>query len=369
MGWLAYRLSGSIWILGLVGFCSQAAVFFLAPFAGILADRGGKKPLIGKLQYVMLAQAAVMSLLAWSGYIQAWHIVMLSLVLGVTSAFDAPLRQAMLADLVNDKEHLSNAIALNSLLVNIARVAGPALAAIVVKSFGEAACFALNALSFAAIIAALSRMRWTESPPLRKSGYWASFVEATGYGWNTPNIRDGLLLVAAVSWCISPYVTMMPVFVKDSLGGDVELLGHLMSAAGAGTIAGTLYLAGRRNNRGLTLVVAAGAAASGGAMCVFAWSSTAWIALCLMFAAGGGMTVAAAGTNTMVQSTTASHVRARIASFYITAFIGVAPFGTIATAAAAEAVGIRMALCINGGLCCTAALWYWRRNLSAGPHG
>ena len=357
MGWLAYRLSDSVWILGLVGFCSQAAVFFIAPFAGVLGDRGNKRTWIAVLQVFMLFQALALAVLAWSGFIQSWHLVAIATALGVATAFDAPLRQALLADLVEEKAHLPNAIALNSLLVNLARVAGPALAGVLVAAFGEAICFALNAASFLLIIYALSRMQFhTAAAPAPRSGYWDSLAEGGRYVMRQPEIRRSLGLVAAVSWCICPYIALMPVFAVKALHGDANTLGTLLAASGAGTIIGTLYLAARRSPTGLHRVVETAAGVSGVAMAVFAWCASLPPALLLIGLAGCGMMIAAAGANTAVQSGAADAMRGRVASFYIMAFIGVAPFGTLASSAIAEAIGIRNTFLLNGALCCAAAL-------------
>ncbi len=367
MGWLPYRLSGSISLLGMIGFCSQGALFFIAPFAGILGDHANKRKLITVIQFIMLGQAVVLTLLTWLGAIKPWHLLILALTLGIASAFDAPLRQAMLANLVPDKTHLPNAIALNSLLVNVARVAGPALAGVVVAAFDEATCFALNTLSFVAIIVALWRIEWSDTQPAADSiNYWHSFMEGGRYVAEITPIRTGFVLICAVSWCIAPYVTLMPVFAKDVLGGEATLLGILLAAAGVGTIAGTLYLAARRSANGLGGVIAFAAGLSGISMCVFAVTTAmlpALLALCLV---GCGMTVAAAGTNIIFQSLAPAEMRGRIASFYIMAFIGVAPFGTLASAAIADQTGIRFAFFLNGVACCIAALWFKSQSARSG---
>ncbi|WP_334187599.1 MFS transporter [Noviherbaspirillum sp.] len=365
MGWLAYRLSGSISLLGMIGFCSQGAVFFIAPFAGILGDHGNKRKLITIIQYIMLGQAVVLTLLAWFELIKPWHLLLLALTLGIASAFDAPLRQAMLTTLVSDKAHLPNAIALNSLLVNVARVAGPLIAGFVVSAFGEATCFAINTLSFAAIIFALWQIDWHDTHSADASiNYWHSFMDGGRYVLQIEPIRTGFVLVCAVSWCIAPYMTLMPVFARDVLGGDATLLGNLLAASGIGTVAGTLYLASRRSTEGLGGVIAIAAGLSGLAMCVFALTATMLPALLALGLVGCGMTVAAAGTNTIFQSLAPAEMRGRIASFYIMAFIGVAPFGALASAAIADQTGIRPAFFLNGLACCMAALWFKSKSAS-----
>jgi MFS family permease len=368
MGWLAYRLSNSISLLGMIGFCSQGAVFFIAPFAGVLGDHGNKRKLITIIQYIMLAQAVVLTVLTWFELIKLWHLLLLALTLGIASAFDAPLRQAMLTSLVSDNAHLPNAIALNSLLVNVARVAGPVIAGLVVAAFDEASCFALNTLLFVAIIVAQSQIDWQETRPAETGiHYWYSFMEGGRYVLQIAPIRTGFVLVCAVSWCIAPYATLMPVFARDILEGDATLLGRLLGASGMGTIAGTLYLAGRRSTRGLAGVIAVAACLAGVAMCIFALTAAMLPALLAMGLVGCGMTVATAGTNTVFQSFAPAEMRGRIASFYIMAFIGVAPFGALASAAIADQTGIRSAFFLNGVACCMAALWFTSR-LNSDPN-
>src|SRR5256885_12842098 len=349
MGWLAYRLSGSAWLLGLIGFCSNIAIFVLAPLAGILSDRGNKRTLITLTQAVMLGQAVLLAVLTASGLVQVWHIVALALVLGVASAFDLPLRQSLLVDLVEDKTHLPNAIALNSFMVNTARVLGPAMAGVLVAAFGEAMCFELNAASFVFVLIALWRMRWPAGQAQHAHpGFWESWREGARYAFGFLPIRVNLILLAVVAWTITPYTSLMPVFAKDVYGGDAHTLGLLLSAAGVGALAGSLYLAGRATVRGLYRVIPIAAGVGGACMFAFAWCRFLPLALVLMLFVGAGVIMAAASTNTILQTIVDPDKRGRLMSFYTMSFFGVAPFGNLAAGALVNTVGEQVTFACNG---------------------
>lgn len=362
MGWLAYRISGSAVLLGLIGFCSNVAIFVLAPLGGILSDHGDKRRFITLMQSVMLAQALLLALLTFAGIIQVWHLVALALVLGVASAFDLPLRQSLLVELVADKTHLPNAIALNSFMVNIARIIGPALAGVLVAAFGEAVCFALNALSFVCVLIALWRLQWPAMQASRTHpGFWESWREGVRYAFGFLPIRFNLTLLALIAWTLAPYSTLMPVFAKDVYGGDAHTLGLLLSSAGVGALAGTLYLAGRATVRGLYRVIPAAAAGAGLALFTFAWSRSLPLAVVLLFFVGGGIIMAAASTNTILQTIVDHDKRGRLMSFYTMSFLGVAPFGNLAAGALVSAIGEKATFALNGMICVLAAFWFYRR--------
>ena len=363
MGWLTYRLTGSAWLLGVVAFCANVGILLFGTWAGVLADRVRRRRALYLTQSLMLAQAVVLTLLTAFGWIEVWHLIALSLWLGVVSAFDIPIRQALYVHLIEDRADLANAIALNSFLVNSARVVGPALAGLLLAIVDEAACFALNALSFVAVIVAVTRMRFPREPgpTARASGWWASWIEGFSYVWRSAPARALLVLVAILAWTITPYSSLMPIFAKDIYGGGPNTLGVLLAAAGGGALMSTFYLASRENVRGLGRVIAIAAAASGLGLAAFACMSVLTVAIVLMIAVGGGVILAAASANTILQTIVDDSLRGRVAGFYTLAFLGVAPLGNLAAGALAARFSAPATFVVNGVIAMLAAAWFWRR--------
>ena len=362
MGWLTYRLSGSVWLLGVVAFCGNAGILAFGTFAGVVADHVHRRRALRITQSLMLLQAVVLTGLTWTGHIAVWHLIVLALWLGLVSAFDVPLRQSLWVHLVEDRVDLPNAIALNSFMVNAARVIGPALAGLLLAIVSEAVCFMLNALSFVAVIVALGRMRWAHEPvPVPwEGGFWSKWVEGYRFVSGFAPARAMLLLIAVLSWTINPYSSLMPVYAKDIYGGGPQTLGFLLAAAGAGALASTLYLAGRATVRGLGRVIAAAALTCGLALAAFAYLSILPLALVLMFAVGGGVILTAASVNTILQTIVPDPLRGRVAGFFTLAFLGMAPLGNLAAGALANAVGVQATFALNGLIAATAALLFWR---------
>jgi MFS family permease len=361
MSWLTYRLSGSALLLGFVTFCQYIAVLFIAPVAGVLADRVDRRRALLITQSVMLAQAATLAVLAATGVVAVWHVAALALVLGCASAFDIPLRHAMIARLVEHRSELPNAIALNSLLINCARVVGPALAGVLIAAVGEALCFGLNALSFGAVLVALAMMRWParpQAPPPR--GWLHSWLEGVRSAFGFAPIRAGLLLIAAISGTIGTYSTLMPVFAKDVFGGGARSLGILLSSAGTGALLSALYLASRHTTRGLDRVILVAGACAALAMLAFAHASSLALALPLLIVLGAGLIAAQASIQTLVQTLVDDDKRGRVMSLYTMAFLGALPFGNLLAGAIARYAGEDVAFSLNAVLCLVALLVFWR---------
>jgi MFS family permease len=362
MGWVTWRLSGSALLLGVVAFCSNVGILALGPFAGVLADRVNRRRALFVTQSLLLVQSVVLALLTALGQLAIWHLVACALWLGVVSAFDITLRQALYVHLVDDRIDLPNAIALNSLLVNMARVVGPALAGLLLAAAGEAVCFALNALSFVAVIIAISRLHWPREtkPKAPRGGFWASWKEGARYALGFAPVRALLMLVAVAGWTITPYSSLMPVYAGKIYGGGPHTLGFLLSAAGVGALATTTYLAGRHSIRGLGRVIAGAAAVAGLALASFAWLTVFPLALVLLALVGGGVILAAASANTIIQTIVDDRLRGRVAGFYTMAFLGIAPLGNLAAGALAKAIGVQATFALNGMICAVAAFWFWR---------
>ena len=362
MGWLTYRLTNSAWLLGVVAFSANVGILLFSNVAGVLADRIDRRRGLLTTQSLMLVQAVVLAALVALGWIETWHLIVLALWLGTCSAFDLPLRQSMYVHFIADRGDLANAIALNSMLVNTARVVGPAIAGLLLAVTSEAICFALNALSFVAVIVAIARMHWpADLRPHAATGWWASWVEGVRYVHGLKPARALLAIVASLAWTISPYTSLMPVYARDIYGGGPHTLGYLLSAAGFGALVSTAYLASRATVRGLGRVIVFAAATSGAALAAFAYMRIYPLALLLMVLVGGGTILAAASANTILQTIVEDRLRGRVASFYTLAFLGVAPIGNLAAGAIAGALGTPFTFALNGVLAVAAALWYRSR--------
>ena len=362
VGWLAYRLTGSALMLGVIAFCANAGFLFLGSFAGVIADRIDARRAMFVTQAALAVQATLLATLTALDAVQPWHLVALALWMGVANAFDVPLRQSLYVHFVDDRADLPNAIALNSFLVNAARVVGPALAGVLLAATTEAVCFALNALSFVAVFVALARMRFPRrAAHARRGGLRDSWVEGFRYVAHFAPARALLGVAAAVSFTVMPYASLMPVVAKDVIGGGPQTLGVLLSAAGGGALACTLYLARRETVVGLGQVIVGAALASGLALAAFGQVRALPLALALMVVVGGGVILAAAASNTILQTIVSDELRGRVAGFYTLAFLGMAPLGNLAAGALAQRFGVPATFAVNGLACALVALWFWRR--------
>jgi len=360
MGWLTYRVTGSAWILGVVAFCTNFGILLLSPFAGVLADRVNRRRALIATQMLMLGQAVTLTVVVALGHVEVWHLIGLALWLGVAWAFDVPLRQSMYVHLVPDRADLPNAIALNAFMVNAARVIDPAIAGALIASAGEAWCFGLNAISFLVVIAAVAKLEWKHETVASHASWWASWVEGARYTFGFEPVRMLLIMLAVLAWTIAPYSALMPIYAKDVYGGGPSTLGLLLSSAGLGALSCMLYLAGRSSVRGLGKVIGRAAFVCALALAAFAYLKLLPLGMALLTLVGGGMILAAASANVILQTITDDRLRGRVASFYTLAFMGVSPLGNLAAGALAGHLGAPATFVLNGALCTIAAVWYWR---------
>jgi MFS family permease len=359
LSWLVYRLTGSEVLLGVVGFLEMFPIFILSSFGGVLADRVNRLRLLITTQVLALVQALILGLLVLTGLIQIWHIIVLAGLLGVINAVDMPVRQALTVELIDRKEDLGNAIALNSAMFNAARLVGPSVAGILIALLGEGPCFLINALSFLAVIVSLARMTLTRAAPERRpQNAWQGVREGFRYAFGFPPIRSVLLLLMVVSLTAMPYVVLMPVFAKDVLHGGAHTLGFLMGAAGGGALAGAIFLASRRSIYGLENILPAMIGLLGLGLIGFALSGTEWLSLVLLFVTGFGMMVGLASSNTIVQTVVDEDKRGRVMGLYATCFLGTMPFGSLAAGALAAAWGAPTTILLGGGCCLAGALLF-----------
>jgi MFS family permease len=354
MSWLVYRLTNSAFLLGLVGFTGQIPTFLLAPFAGVVADRFDRRRLLIYTQALSMAQAAVLSIVVLTGVVQVWHIIILSLLLGIINTFDIPGRQSFFVELVESREDLGNAIALNSSMFNSARLVGPSIAGLLVAGFGEGTCFVLNALSYLAVLMALIAMRIEPKEPKPvHHPIIHQLREGLSYAFGFKPIRSILLLMTLVSLMGMSYVIMMPVFAREVLHGDADTYGFLMAASGLGALFSTVYLASRTTVLGLGRLIAWATIIFGTGLILFSFSATVPVALLILCMTGFGSMALVASSNTILQTIVDDDKRGRIMSLFTMSFIGMSPFGSLIAGAITNDLGVKATLQI-GGFCCLA---------------
>jgi MFS family permease len=355
-------LTGSAFLLGLVGFVSQGPGFLLAPFAGEFADRYNKHRIVIITQCVMMVQALLLGTLVLTGHVTIGWILVLMGLLGAANGFDIPARQSFLIEMVGDREDLPNAIALNSSIFNAARLVGPAIAGFAIAAIGEGWVILLNGVSYLFVLASLLAMRLERRRRPRNRGAVLRRVrEGFRYAYNFRPIRTILALVGVVSLVAVPFSVLLPVVATDVLGGGPRMLGLLMSAVGLGALGGALFLASRRTVVGLGRVIIISATLFGTSLILFAFARTVVVALPLLALAGFGMMAQMASANTVLQTLVDDDKRGRVMSLYTMAFTGTAPLGSLLIGGAAGRFGAPVAIGVGGGLTVVAALLFGRQ--------
>jgi MFS family permease len=360
--WLVYRLTGSALLLGVVGFCGQIPTLLLAPFAGVLVDRWNRHRILVVTQALSLLQSAALAVLTLAGVITVPHVLLLQIAQGIINAFDTPARQAFVSEMVEDRADLPNAIALNSSMVNGSRIIGPSIGGIVIAAVGEGWCFALDALSYVAVIASLLAMRLTPRASPRRDTRMREEL-ATGFRYVTQfvPVRSALLLLSLVSVMGMPYTVLMPAISANVLHGGPHTLGFLMTASGAGALGGALYLASRRSVLGLGRAMAVASTTFGLGLAAFSLSESLWLSLLLLPIVGAGMMVTMAATNTIIQTIVREELRGRVMAFYTMAFLGTAPIGSLIAGLAADRIGPQRTILLGGIACMGAGAWFAMR--------
>jgi len=355
-GWLVWRLSGSAWLLGALGFGQMGPVLALGLFGGLVADRFDRRRLVLATQALLALQAILLAAVTLSGMVQVWMVLVLAAFLGCVNAFDMSARQAFLLDMAG-REDLGNAIALNSSLFNGARIAGPALAGWVVARWGEGACFTVNAVSYVAVLGGLLAMRLPERAPRPESaGNWRQeLAEGFAYAWRTPAVRDVLGLLIATSLFAAPYTVFLPAFAGGVHQAGSRGLGILMSAVGLGALAGALTVGYRKGTKGLGRLAGLSAAGFGITLTAFALSGSFALSAALLLGTGFFMMIEVACINTLLQTLAPPALRGRIISFYVVGFIGMTPLGSLALGRLAQAFGAPDVLAVAGLLAVAAA--------------
>ncbi|WP_437336042.1 MFS transporter [Sorangium sp. So ce394] len=362
--WLVYRLTNSALLLGVVGFAGQIPTFLIAPIAGVLVDRWDRHRVLVITQVLAMVQSALLAAFALTGTITVWHVLVLAAFQGVINAFDTPARQAFVVQMVEAREDLSNAIALNSSMVNGARLLGPSIAGVLIAAVGEGWCFAIDSISYLAVIASLLAMRIArpERRAAKRGDVLADLREGFRYVSSFAPIRAILLLLAVVSLTGMPYTILMPVFAGEVLHGGAYTLGLLMAASGVGAVAGALWLASRRSVLGLGRALWIAGALFGLGLVGFSFSRSVWLSAPLLALIGGGMMVQMAASNTLLQTIVEEDKRGRVMSFYTMAFFGMAPFGSLIAGWLGGRIGAP-ATVLWGGVATLAAIGVFVRKL------
>jgi MFS family permease len=357
--WLVYRLTGSAWLLGIVGFAARIPTFLLGPFAGVWVDRWNRHRTLVVTQILSMLQSFALAWLALARIITIREVIWLGLAQGIINAFDMPARQAFVIQMVEDRADLGNAIALNSSMVNLARLLGPSIAGVVIAAVGEGFCFLIDGFSYLAVIASLLAMRITAAQARRAD---KTISQELKQGWSYVThfvpIRSILLLLAMVSLVGMQYTVLMPIFAAQVLHGGAHTLGFLMGASGIGALIGAIFLAARKSVVGLGRMVPVAAAGFGVGLIALGLSRFLWLSLLLMLFVGGSMMIQMAASNTILQTIVQDDKRGRVMSFYSMAFLGMAPFGSLLAGALASRLGAPRTVVICGSICIVGAGWF-----------
>ncbi len=364
ISWLVYRLSGSALLLGITGFAGQIAILFLSPFGGIWADRFDRCKSLIVTQVLTIILSLILAGVTWTAQdhaspsVTVWTAITLAMLLGIVQALETPARSSYTPELVGTKSDLPSAIAFSGGMQNAGRMIGPTIAGLLLVYFSEAFCFVLNAVTKIWLIGCLLMIGVA---PLAKSApaekVWASIVDGARYTWGLKPLRYMLPMLALMSFCITPYQALMPIFAAEIFSGGASMLGFLVGAAGFGGIIGMVYLAARPQIRGLLRWAAVGPGIAGVALTIFALSHHLALSLACMVLVGFGVITTAMTSNTIIQTVCDPEKRGRVTSYYIIAFMGIHPLGCLAAGALASRIGAPYALAIFGVICTLGAAW------------
>jgi len=362
--WLVYRLTNSVFLLGIVSFSGRIPSLLFAPFVGVLADRWNRNKLLVITQILSMLQSFALAILALTGIINIWHIIFLNIFQGIVNAFDMTTRQAFVVDMVENKEDLLNAIALNSSMFNGARLIGPSIAGVLIAAFGEGMCFLIDGISYIAVVIALMAMNIKPKVKVRNKNLFIEMKEGFRYVVDFIPVRAIILLLALVSLLGMPYSVLMPAVAKEILHGGPNTLGFLMASIGVGALCGAMYLASRKTVLGLGKLIVICTCMFGAGLIAFSFSPFLWLSMILLLFTGFGMMVQMAAGNTILQTITEDSKRARVMSFHGMAFMGMVPLGSLMAGVVASRIGVQNTF-ILCGLCVIAGAMIFAANLPA----
>lgn len=359
LSWLVYRLTGSVFLLGLVGFTSQIPTLLLSPLSGVVTDRFNRLRILKLTQVCFMLVALMMTLVVMFNKVTVWQIIVLSILTGVINAFDAPARQSLVIDLLDNPDHLGNAIALNSAIFNGARLIGPAIAGITIAAVGEGICFLLNTLSFVAVIAALLQIRIPKKHKVtHAANFKESFTEGLHYTFRSMPIRTLIILLALMSITGMSFIVLLPAYAKEILHGGSDTLGYLMSVLGAGAFTAALYMASRRTVIGLGAIISVSVGVLGLIIVMASFAHNLYVSFIWCFLGGLSMILLLSSINTMLQTITDEDKRGRVMSFYAMALMGTTPIGNLLAGLIASRIGIPYTLLIFGIITLGSGIWF-----------
>lgn len=352
ISWLVYELTDSVFWLGFVSFVSLSPSLFLSPFIGSFVDGRSKYKLVVWTQILLMIQSGVLALVVYFGWENVIWLCVLGFVQGVINAFDILGRQALLSYLIDNRKDLPNAIALNSSVFNAARMAGPAIGGIILSSYGEFVCFLMNFLSFIPVLTTLSLMKIVELPiiSIKESSTWQGMNDGFDYLIRSPNIASLIIIMTFSSLFVIPYTSLLPAVAKELYHGDETTFSWFESAAGLGAMIGAIRMASLKTGENLRYRVLFSAFTMGVSLLLLAYAQHLPAAIFFTVAVSFAMMMQNSSINTYIQTHSMSSYRARIMSYYVMSFQGIFPIGSLFTGAIADAVGLKHALSIMGGV-------------------
>lgn len=359
VSWLVYKITQSAFMLGLVAFAGQIPVLLLSPYAGAYVDRHSRYRTLLFTQIASMVQAGLLAMIVWMGNYNVTVIILLSIMLGAINAFDTPSRQSFMIILVEEREHLPNAIALNSSMVTFAKLVGPAVAGILLSSYGEDICFLINFLSFLAVIISLLLMKLKiPAHPKHTEPIWSGLTEGFRYVKNNRGLRSAVLLAAAMSLIALPYSNLLPIYAASIFQGDVTTFSWLNSISGLGALMGAIFIATLKSGKNFMKIISYAALLFCGGLIAFSYTKNFRLALLFIMIAEGGLLVEVAATNTFIQTHVDEHMRGRVVSYYVMAFLGMQPIGGLLIGSLAHVTSAPFTLLIEGVVGIIAVLFF-----------
>ncbi|MEP0872563.1 MFS transporter [Trichocoleus desertorum AS-A10] len=357
--WVIYDLTHSAWLLGLTGFLGFLPTLILTPFSGVLSDRWSRRSLLLLAQFMGIAVSFALTILTFLKLASFKSLLMLSILAGVVKGLDMPVRHAFVVEMVNEREDLSNAIALNSAMLSSSRLIGPAIGGILLATVGAEFCFLYDSLSYVAAILALWAMRLTPQPiEAQTSNNWQRLKEGFRYVYTFLPIRSILLLLTVQGLFGIAYMALLPIFAADILRGGPETMGFLTAAGAIGSVFACVYLSLRRGTEGLERLIALCPAVIGLGLIAFSQSRVVWVSLLLLVLVGSSSTLQVASSNTVIQSLVEDSKRGRVMSFYALSLVGMLPLSNLLAGSLAQAIGAPSTLVVCGSICILGSIWF-----------